>query len=303
MTDYPVPKTQKAVTVAVHEAYAYQIRPEHPFIYKSRIISPDYTDIRLLGGKPKQNSVAIDSLISTINDLNVDFYAIGGFVTADVPFSAVVAYVMEKPHFYVRDAEKGHGKGKQIEGIPQEELDGKEVLHVGDLITKGTSAKDFANAVSSVGGIVRYHIPVFDRLQGGREELEKIGISVYPTCLMNDSFYQIAINKNIIAKASLDTVMEYRKDSSKWARNYLRNNPEFFLRELKKPSVIVNGKIEIPDALDVLIRAYPDLKDEFAPQIRKYLHDLGVKTEVPEFNYKDYPGFVWNATEEQYPTR
>jgi orotate phosphoribosyltransferase len=286
MAEIPVPETQEITAKAVHEARAYQVRPDHPFIYVSRIISPDYVDIRLLNGRPNQRDVVVEQLLKVVDSTGPDFYAVCGYVTADLTYGGLVADRMRKPYFYVRGSEKGHGKGKLIEGIPEEELAGKVNLHVGDLLTKATSAKDLAKAVREVGSNVQYHVPIFDRLQGGREALAEIGIEVRPTCIMDNSFYQTGIDYGLITREDLAEVRRYREDSGAWARTYLEEHPDFFKRELERPGAIVDGHIRVPDAIEVLTVGYQDLVKEFSEYMRGILYKLGVKDPVPDFGYE-----------------
>jgi orotate phosphoribosyltransferase len=291
MKEYPVPETQESTASAVHEARAYQVRPERPFIYVSRIISPDYVDIRLLNGNPKQRTVVIRDLIAIINNImdstGTDFFAICGYVTADLTFGGIVADKMGLPYFYVRDADKAHGKGKRIEGVAEEDLAGKEVLHLGDLLTKGTTSKQLAEAVRSVGGIVRYHVPIFDRLQGGREELSSIGIEVVPACIMDSSFYRIGAEQGLISEHAMYEIARYRANGIEWARDYLRKHPEFFKAVFQKPDAIVNGmlKSKVQEVLEVLTMGYPELVAEFSPQIKKLLEEFNVTQDVPVFGF------------------
>ena len=282
-----IPETQEIVAKAVHAAKAYEIRPDHPFIYVSKIISPDYVDIRLLNGDPQQRDIVMEETKDIITKLGPSrFFAFCGYVTADLTFGGILSDWAFKPYFYVRDSEKGHGAAKRIEGVKPEQLEGKEVLHIGDLLTRGTTSKKLADVMKETGATLKYHVPIFDRLQGGREALSELGIEVHPACIMDDSFYQTGIKAGLITEKDFEEVQSYRADNTGWATNYLRNNTEFFRRELQKPGIIENGEIKTPDVLEVLTVGYPQLKDEFAPYIRGLLKELGVTQPVPDFEYR-----------------
>ena len=155
--------TSRDVAVSIMRSKAYEIRPNDPFIYASRIISPDYVDVRLLAGDPEERSRVIGYLSGVASSLKPDI--IGSHVTADVPFASMVADRLGLPLFYMRGEEKMHGKGKNIEGMREESIRGRNVLHVGDLLTKGTTSISFAEGTRSVGGLENSSLDINLRLK------------------------------------------------------------------------------------------------------------------------------------------
>lgn len=77
--------------------------------------------------------------------------------------------------FTVRKEAKTHGTGKRIEGPF---LAGDRVVVVEDVITTGKSALDAAAAIKEAGGHVVGILAVVDRLEGGREVIERNGYHV-----------------------------------------------------------------------------------------------------------------------------
>lgn len=76
----------------------------------------------------------------------------------------------------VRKEAKDHGTGKQIEG-EVESVD--SVLLLDDVITTGGSSLKAAEAFRKAGLKVTHAVCIIDREEGGRESLEKEGITLF----------------------------------------------------------------------------------------------------------------------------
>ena len=118
-------------------------------------------------------------LYERTKDLNID--AIGGLEVGAVPLvtAAAISYhqhggVMEG--FWVRNAAKGHGTKKTIEGGVKP---GMRVVIVDDVFTKGESALKAVQAVREIGCTVVRVLALVDRLAGARELFRKEGIENY----------------------------------------------------------------------------------------------------------------------------
>jgi orotate phosphoribosyltransferase len=103
--------------------------------------------------------------------------AIGGpIIGADPIVGAVAAVSFEKGNpikaFMVRKEPKKHGKKKWIEGPLKE---GDKVIIIDDVITTGGSIIDAIKKVEEFGCSVVKIVALVDRLEGGRENLEKDG--------------------------------------------------------------------------------------------------------------------------------
>ena len=107
--------------------------------------------------------------------------ACGGLTLGADPIAYAVSFVslMDsnpiKP-FVVRKEPKGHGMMKQIEGLLSE---GERVAVLEDVITTGTSALKAVRACKEIGLKVIGVFAVVDREEGGKENLEKEGLSLY----------------------------------------------------------------------------------------------------------------------------
>ena len=106
-----------------------------------------------------------------------DIGAIGGPAMAAIPLVtavALVSHVEGTPMgaFFVRPEAKGHGTGRQVEGILET---GSRVAIVDDVCSTGGSLFTAIEAAEAAGCKVVKVMAVLDRHQGGSEELMRRG--------------------------------------------------------------------------------------------------------------------------------
>ena len=134
------------------------LRTKPPFRWVSGILSPIYTDNRLLMSYPKEREFIVNSFIKLIkaNKIKVDGFA--GTATAGIPWAAWIAQKMKKPMVFVRSESKDHGKENKVEGVIES---GKNYVVVEDLISTGGSSLNTINAVREKNGIVESCFAIF----------------------------------------------------------------------------------------------------------------------------------------------
>ena len=106
----------------------------------------------------------------------------GGLTLGADPLASAVAYtsfLASEPvdAFIVRKEPKGHGTGQSIEGrktIP----DGSRVAVLEDVITTGGSAIKAIERCRAEGLVVAGCFALVDRMEGGREAIEALGVPV-----------------------------------------------------------------------------------------------------------------------------
>lgn len=118
-----------------------------------------------------------------------DIQAVGGpTIGADpiVGALAAIAYLegLAIKLFIVRKAAKQHGVRKLIEGPALSP--GERVAIVEDVMTTGSSIMRAVDAVREAGGRVVKVIPLVDRLEGGTEKIQSLGIAVDPVFTIRD---------------------------------------------------------------------------------------------------------------------
>jgi orotate phosphoribosyltransferase len=99
---------------------------------------------------------------------------IAGAELGAIGLAAATSMASGRPFVIVRNAKKGYGTGKLIEGaLPP----GAAVTVVEDIITTGGQVIEAAQVLAAAGAKVLKIIGTIDRLQGGRENIEKAGFA------------------------------------------------------------------------------------------------------------------------------
>ena len=141
--------------------------------------SPYYIDLRVIPSFPDAFREICDFYAQFITDqLGLkNFNRIAGVPVAGIIFASQIAYNLRKPFLYVRKDIKFHGRERRVEGIL---VSGEQVLLIDDLVTTGLTLKDAADVVRAEGGVVTGAVAFLDREEGGRQLLEKNGITLFP---------------------------------------------------------------------------------------------------------------------------
>jgi orotate phosphoribosyltransferase len=99
--------------------------------------------------------------LKTVDESGLEFDSVAGVSTGAITWGMLVADRLNKPFSYIRTKPKGHGAGKQVEGVVQK---GEKVLVIEDL---------FSTAGSSVAAVKGM------RKETGAEIVGVIAISTY----------------------------------------------------------------------------------------------------------------------------
>ena len=189
------------------------LRTKPPFRWASGILSPVYTDNRILMSYPKEREFIVNSLIKLIKKNKIKFDGFAATATAGIPWAAWLCHKLRKPMVYVRSEAKDHGKENKVEGRVEE---GKTYIVVEDLISTGNSSINTINAVREKGGIVEHCIAIFTY------EMEKANMNfqnanVQLLTLTNfTSLVKIALKKKYISKEQLNHIMDWKKHPEGW---------------------------------------------------------------------------------------
>ncbi len=139
-----------------------------------------YIDARLTTMSPEGLALIGPLGLDAINAANWSADAVGGLTLGADPIACAISYASAssaKPvrAFTVRKEPKTHGTGKLIEGPFRV---GDRVVVIEDTITSGGSARKAIEAVRAAGGEVIGVLALVDREEGGREALERDGVTV-----------------------------------------------------------------------------------------------------------------------------
>lgn len=112
-----------------------------------------------------------------------DADVIAGPELGAVALAAAAAMAAGKPFVIVRNAKKGYGTGKTLEGkLP----DGAKVLLVEDIVTSGGQVVEAIKNLREAGATVLKAVCTIDRLQGGAENIAATGVPYEPLLTIRD---------------------------------------------------------------------------------------------------------------------
>ncbi|HUW20034.1 MAG TPA: orotate phosphoribosyltransferase [Sedimentisphaerales bacterium] len=104
--------------------------------------------------------------------LTDDVTLIAGAELGGVALAAATAMATGKNWIIVRNAKKGYGTGKLIEGLLKK---GDVVLLVEDIATTGGQVLEAARVITDAGATVKKIVAVIDRKQGAEENITRAG--------------------------------------------------------------------------------------------------------------------------------
>lgn len=207
-------KASKNVAKILLSIGAVSLNAKKPFRYSSGILSPVYTDCRLIMSYPKERRIIVNLYTKSISSYD-SFDVIAGTATAGIPHAAWIAEKLNLPMIYARNKPKDHGKGNLIEGLLKKK---QKVAVVEDLISTAQSSVATANAIRDVGAIanVIFAITTYN-LPESREVIEKNKVKLIS--LTNLSVLSsVALENKHITRKENDMILQWAKDPSSWGK-------------------------------------------------------------------------------------
>ena len=192
---------------------AIKLNIEKPFTWSSGIKSPVYCDNRLILSYPKIRKFISNEISKFIKTKIQNEFYVAGVATGSIAIGMLIAEKLKKPFIYVRPEPKGHGAGKQIEGVILEKV---PVVVIEDLISTGKSSLNAVEALQKNGIDV---LGVFAILSYGLE-VAKINFEK-----ANQKFYSLSDFSSIVkcskkhmgfSQNDLDRVNSWRKSPTNW---------------------------------------------------------------------------------------
>jgi orotate phosphoribosyltransferase len=167
---------EKLFNILYTRAFKYSDNP--PFTLTSGAISPYYFDCKAATLDPEGCTLIGQLIFQKIKEWDID--AVGGLTLGADPISLSIALEAFKNNAFiypliVRKEPKKHGTQKWIEGILDKV---KKVMAIDDVITTGKSTIQAIEKLRESGLIVEKAFVIIDREEGGRENIEKIGVEV-----------------------------------------------------------------------------------------------------------------------------
>lgn len=191
---------------------AVTLNPKEPYRFTSGILSPIYTDCRLLISHPKERARIISYLIKEIKKTGRP-NVIAGTATAGIPWASWIAKEMKLPMIYVRGKAKEHGKKKQFEG---EFKKGQKVVVIEDLISTSKSSIETVGVVRKNGGEVNTIVAIFSYEMPEakiNQKKAKVKLSALVTI---PQLAEIAVKNKYLDKKDKETVLAWAKDPQNW---------------------------------------------------------------------------------------
>jgi len=194
---------------------AITLNPQKPYKYTSGILSPIYTDCRLLISFPKYRKIVINSYTNAIKKSGVEFDVVAGTSTAGIPYAAWIANIFDLPMIYVRGRSKEHGKRNQIEGLIKR---GQKAIVIEDLISTGGSSIETVNAIRKAKASVFYIFSIVTYWMKKAEDsfkknnIKLISLTDFKTVV------RVAEKNNYINKENKQMILEWANDPSSWGK-------------------------------------------------------------------------------------
>ena len=203
----------KQVAKMLLELNAISLNPKKPFKYASGILSPVYTDCRVLMAYPDKRREIRDLYIDAIKQSGILFDVVAGTATAGIPHASWIADKLSLPMVYVRGKAKDHGKENLMEGIIKK---GQKAIVIEDLISTGESALNSVSAVRAAGGevstvfcIITYGMKIADE-SFKQNNLNLISLTTFQDVIsMAEDLGQISKDDKLI-------IMEWIKNPTSW---------------------------------------------------------------------------------------
>ncbi|MCR4325061.1 MAG: orotate phosphoribosyltransferase [Candidatus Curtissbacteria bacterium] len=190
------------------------IRPSRPFKYTNGILSPVYTDNRLLMSNPPEWRKVIDLMTRKVKGMGkID--VIAGAATAGIPHAAIIAQKINLPMVYVRPQPKEHGKGNQIEGVIKK---GQKVLVIEDLVSTGGSSIRVIKALRKAGAKVVGEVAIFTygmkeaETNFKRAKVKLVSLSNFKAAT------KIAAENGLLKQNQISIVLDWAKDPKGWGK-------------------------------------------------------------------------------------
>lgn len=207
--------TSEHVAKILLELNAVTLNPKKPFKYASGIISPVYTDCRVLMAYPEKRRLIRDLYLEAIQKSGVSFEVVAGTATAGIPHAAWIADKLNLPMVYVRGKIKDHGKENLLEGIIKK---GQKAIVIEDLVSTGESAINSVKAVRAAGGEVSHVFSIITYgLKKASENFNQNNLKL--VSLTNFGNVVAAAQKlGDINQEEAAVILDWRSDPTNWGK-------------------------------------------------------------------------------------
>lgn len=194
---------------------AVTLNPQKPYKYTSGILSPIYTDCRLLISFPKERREIIKYYLTAIKNSKISVDVVAGTATAGIPWASWIADALNQPMIYVRSEQKKHGKRNQIEGLIKK---GQKVVIVEDLISTGKSSIETIIAIRNSGATASYVFSIMTyniikaEINFKKNKIKLVSLTDFKTVT------NVAYKNNYINLKGQKIILEWAKEPTSWGK-------------------------------------------------------------------------------------
>ncbi len=211
---------QKSIAEAGLKIKAIDINIENPFRWVSGYKMPIYLDNRLFLYYPEYRNLIAEAFQELIEKHKVDCDVIAGVATSGIPFAEILSDLMKKPLIYVRKNKKEHGTGKQIEGTKNNELKGRDVVLIEDLISRGTNSIPAIESLRNAGANCNFCLCIFDyETKQSKANFEKINCNKI-SILKFDNLLQVIKENSYLDAEQIKLLEEWKQDPFRWGEKH-----------------------------------------------------------------------------------
>lgn len=207
--------SEKLLAEKLLQISAIKLQPNNPFVWASGWNSPIYTDNRKTLSYPDIRNFIKVELARIILENFPEVQYIAGVATGAIAMGGIVADTLALPYVYVRSTPKDHGLENLIEGNLKP---GSKVVVVEDLVSTGGSSLKAVEAIRNAGcevigmtAIFNYEFPISAK-RFREHNVRLISLSNYSAML------EAAVATDYIQPGDVETLKEWRKDPSVWAK-------------------------------------------------------------------------------------
>lgn len=154
---------------------------------------------------------------------------ISGGERRDWFFSYIISYLLEKPQITIfKDLSTLVSTSDFSETSVITNIAGKKVLHITDLITIASSyIRAWIPCIQNLEGELVWSVSLVDRLQGGSERLNDLGIKSFSMTQIDTRLFKEACDKGLLSEEQVAMLADYCKDPDKTMKDFLIAHPTF----------------------------------------------------------------------------
>jgi orotate phosphoribosyltransferase len=202
------------VARALLDIGAVHFNVAQPFRYASGLLSPIYSDCRLLMSHPAAWQIVVDGFLSLITSkLPADeIGAIAGTATSGLPHAILLADRLRRPMTYVTF--EGSPDGRVVNPVAA----GGNVVMIEDLISTGGSVLTSAQVLRREGAQVACCFAIFTYgYPVARDSFARQQIAWATLCDL-DALLAVAADRGDLDEAQRQAVLDWRADPKEWTR-------------------------------------------------------------------------------------